>query len=131
MRIVVGLVAMAIVIGLVVVLVPVVLTAVLVLFAIAIVFALIVIVRAKIRSAMGLAPKPIIGARARAMREYRAQRAAGVPPFEKGDRENVRVRTGRPAPESRDDAQESKNHESRPGSREVIDGEATDSREVG
>jgi hypothetical protein len=123
-KIVIGLTVIGVFVVLLLVSVPLVLGAIAVLLALAVLFAIYVVIRAKIRSALGLPPKPIIGVRAQAMRAYRAERAEGVPPSRAGDRENVRVRVGvRMAPQPSHDEPT----QSRP---DVVDVQAAPSREV-
>lgn len=120
-RLVSALLGLSIIVLIVVIGLPIIIGGVVLFFVIAIGLAIWVIVRAKVRMWLGLPPKPIVGARARA---YRARRAESM-----GEalRENVRVRTQAASPAT-DAGGESAGGP--PRGREIIDGEASPSREA-
>jgi hypothetical protein len=132
-RLVAGLIALGVLIAIVVIGVPLIIAAVVAFFAFAIGFALWIILRAKVRSWLGLPPKPILGARARMMRQSRGNRSD---PMHDAYRENVRVRTPQgesPASASSSDAfhAHAHTHAQAPRPRpDIIEGEASPSRET-
>lgn len=120
-RLVSALLGLTIIVLIVVIGLPIIIGGVVLFFVIAIGLAIWVIVRAKVRMWLGLPPKPIVGARARA---YRVRRRESM-----GEalRENVRVRTQAANPAT-DAGGESAGGP--PRGREIIDGEASPSREA-